>query len=327
MHRTLTTAILLLAACAPSASPPPASPPGVAPAEPNDNRAAAGSERRGVRSVHLEARLAAWRPDLDVDSALTVQAFAEAGGAPRIPGPLLRVREGDELRVTVRNSIPDSTLVVHGLRAGTAADDTIAVAPGAVRELRVTAGAPGTYLYWGTTTGSTLGVRWDRDAQLTGAIVVDPRGAAPDTAERVFVMTTTDVYPDSSDPRRRGTTDDAWEIAINGRSWPHTERLAHAVGDTVRWRWLNGTYRSHPMHLHGFHFAVTARGNGRADTAYAAGAAQVVVTELMPVGATMAMRWTPTRAGNWLFHCHMAAHMTPWPPRPDSVRHAGHDPA
>src|SRR5690606_19167605 len=29
----------------------------------------------------------------------------------------------------------------------------------------------------------------------------------------------------------------------------------------------------------------------------------------------------PTRAGNWLMHCHMAAHMTPFPARPDSVRH------
>jgi len=34
----------------------------------------------------------------------------------------------------------------------------------------------------------------------------------------------------------------------------------------------------------------------------------------------------PTRAGNWLFHCHMAPHITPFPERPDSLRaHDEHD--
>jgi FtsP/CotA-like multicopper oxidase with cupredoxin domain len=37
-----------------------------------------------------------------------------------------------------------------------------------------------------------------------------------------------------------------------------------AVGETVRWRWLNGSYLPHPMHLHGFHFRVTAKGMARA---------------------------------------------------------------
>ena len=60
--------------------------PAAAPAEavPNDNRTAGGRLEGGVLTLALEARLASWRPDLDVDSAVTVQAFAEAGGAPRI---------------------------------------------------------------------------------------------------------------------------------------------------------------------------------------------------------------------------------------------------
>jgi hypothetical protein len=60
----------------------------------NDNRVPAGSVRDGVRELRLEARRATWRPDLTVDSTVTVQAFAEAGGPPRIPGPLLRVTQG-----------------------------------------------------------------------------------------------------------------------------------------------------------------------------------------------------------------------------------------
>jgi len=43
-------------------------------------------------------------------------------------------------------------------------------------------------------------------------------------------------------------------LAINGRHRPNTERMAATVGDTLRWRVINATVRSAPMHLHGFYF-------------------------------------------------------------------------
>jgi FtsP/CotA-like multicopper oxidase with cupredoxin domain len=291
---------------------------------PNDNRIAGGRAGHGVVELHLVARLAGWRPDLDVDSAVTIQAFGEAGGEPRIPGPLLRAATRTDVRVTITNDIPDSTLVVSGMRAGTIDDDTIIVQPGTRRDVRFRAGAPGTYLYWGTTSGkSHPSERTGRDGQLTGAIVIDDAGVAPDPAERIFVMTVIDILPDTTKPP---PLEDIWELSINGRSWPHSERLEYPVGDTIRWRWVNGSYLPHPMHLHGFHFRVTAKGNGTSDTRYAPGDVRDVVTEFMRAGTTMAMEWTPTRAGNWLFHCHMAPHITPFPAREDSAqRHDVHD--
>lgn len=291
---------------------------------PNDNRIAGGRISDGVVELHLVARLAGWRPDLDVDSAVTIQAFGETGGEPRIPGPLLRTASGTEVRVTITNDIPDSTLIVSGMRAGTMEDDTIIVHPGTRRDVRFRAGTPGTYLYWGTTSGKPHpSERNGRDGQLTGAIVIDPVGVAPDTAERIFVMTVIDILPDTMQPP---PFEDIWELSINGRSWPHSERLEYPVGDTIRWRWVNGSYLPHPMHLHGFHFRVTAKGNGTSDTRYAGDEVRDVVTEFMRTGTTMAMEWTPTRAGNWLFHCHMAPHITPFPAREDSARsHDVHD--
>ena len=293
-------------------------------AVPNDNRVAAGAHAAGVLSVALEAELAAWRPDLDVDSSVTVQAFSEAGGSPRIPAPLVRASSGTEVRITVRNGIPDSTLVVHGLRAGTQAGDTIVVPPGATREVRYRAGAPGTYLYWGTTSGrDSIGVRQGRDGQLTGAIVIDAADRAPDPRERIFVVTVIDIVPDTTKPPPH---EDIWELAINGRAWPHSEALEYGVGDTIRWRWLNGSYLPHPMHLHGFHFRVLATGDGTSERKIPPDEVRHVVTEFMVPGSTMAMEWVPTRAGSWLFHCHMAAHISPYPKRPDSVRaHDEHD--
>jgi len=285
----------------------------------NDNRVPAGSVRAGVRELRLEARRATWRPDLTVDSTVTVQAFAEAGGPPRIPGPLLRVMEGTEVRVTVRNSLGDSTLIVNGLRAGTVGVDTIQIPPGATREVRFRASVAGTFLYWGTTTRARIDFRPWRDSQLTGAIVVDARGVRPDPAERIFVMTVLDLFPDDTIFNKK--KEDVWELAINGRSWPHNERVEYAVGDTVRWRWLNGSYLPHPMHLHGFHFRVTAKGEANSDTTYVAGQVRVANTEFMVSGSTFRMEWVPTRAGSWLMHCHMIPHIVPFPERPDSTRH------
>lgn len=287
---------------------------------PNDNRAPGGTRAGNVLRLELEARLAAWRPDLDVDSTVTVQVFAEVGDVPRVPGPLLRTVQGSEVHVTIRNTIPDSTLVVYGF-----GDDTLRIPAGGTAETRYTAGQPGTFLYWGTTSGSGhTAERTGRDGQLTGAIVIDPVGEVPDPRERIFVMTVIDILPDSV----TGAVEDIWELAINGRSWPHSERLHYGVGDTVRWRWLNGSYLPHPMHLHGFHFRVLAKGDGRTDTPLAPDEVRTVVTEHMSSGTTFAMEWVPTRAGNWLFHCHMAPHITPFPERPDSVRsHDAHDPS
>ncbi len=286
----------------------------------NDNRVPAGRMEDGVLRVRLEARLAAWRPDLAVDTTVTVMVFAEEGRSPQIPGPLLRASHGTPIHLTLRNTL-DSAIVVYGLRAGTVSPDTMHLAPGAARELRFAAGAPGTYLYWGTATGSPIHDRPWRDGQLTGAMVIDPINTVPDPAERIFVITVIDVFP--SDSARNKAGEDIWDLAINGRSWPHTERLQHAVGDTVRWRWLNGSYLPHPMHLHGFHFRVTAKGDGNADSTYSPGAAREAVTEFMTAGSTFRMEWVPTRAGNWLMHCHMIPHITPFPPRPDSL--SAHD--
>ena len=48
-------------------------------------------------------------------------------------------------------------------------------------------------------------------------------------------------------------------MTINGLSWPHTERLAYAQGDSIHWRVINFTELDHPMHLHGFYFRADRR--------------------------------------------------------------------
>lgn len=81
----------------------------------NDNRTPAGTLRNGVLDLTLEIRNGIWFPEADNGASVPIQAFAEAGHSPSTPGPLIRVVEGTEVRVTLRNTLRDSAVHVHGL--------------------------------------------------------------------------------------------------------------------------------------------------------------------------------------------------------------------
>ena len=268
---------------------------------PNDNRTAAGTLRNGVLTVHLEAREGLWFPDEDAGPSIALQMFAEVGKAPQNPGPLIRVPAGTLLRVSVRNSLRDSVLLLHGFQTRPSTlDDTVQVAAGATRELEFRAGAPGTYFYWGTTTHQAVSDRSGIDSQLHGAFIVDPAGVRP-PPDRIFVLGDYSGPADSAG-------DNAELRVINGLSWPHTERFTYSAGDTVRWRWVNPSDSPHPMHLHGFYFEVASRGTWARDSTFARRDVSHVVTEMPLSGETFAMTWVPREPGNWLFHCHVAFH-------------------
>lgn len=176
-----------------------------------------------------------------------------------------------------------------------------------MKTVRFIAGAPGTYYYWGTSAGRTLDSRVDVESQLSGAFVIDPRSSAKRPTDRVFVMglwfEEASVVNGVKKPERE-------VLVINGKSWPHTERFTFTVGDSVRWRWVNPTSSTHPMHLHGFYYSVKSRGSMGADTVYTPSERRLVNTELMLVGTTMNIDWVPQKPGNWVFHCHFAFHVS-----------------
>jgi FtsP/CotA-like multicopper oxidase with cupredoxin domain len=272
----------------------------------NDNRSPAGRLVGDTLVLELEVRRGGWFPGVDSGPSELVLAFAEVGKPLQIPGPLVRVPRGSAVRVSIRNTLLDSTLVMHGLYSRPAErDDTIQVRPGGVRDVSFDAGAPGTYFYWGSTSGTGIDERNGEESQLSGAMVIDSTTAAAD--DRVFLIGAWHEDPDTTRPKPWLPRD---MMVINGKTWPHTERFDFAVGDTVRWRWVNPSADAHPMHLHGFYFDVTSRGAWQADTGYATVDERKVVTELMVPGSTLAMKWVPERPGNWLFHCHFGFHVS-----------------
>ena len=91
----------------------------------NDNRSVAGTQRHDTLTLRLVAREGRWFPQSDSGPSTVVQAFAEEGEghALQIPGPLIRVRAGTFIRMSVRNTL-GSTLVVFGLHARPGAPST-----------------------------------------------------------------------------------------------------------------------------------------------------------------------------------------------------------
>jgi manganese oxidase len=282
----------------------------VALAQYNDNTRSAGTMVRGEHVLALEIRRAEWAPLGPGKGTVAVYAFAEAGGTPVLPGPMLRVRAGTSMRIRVTN-VADTVMVVHGLSGRQQPVlDSLVLAPGESGEGRFAADAEGSYFYWAAKAGTAFNDRVYEDSQLNGAFIVDPVGTATVPADRVFVLTR---WVQSRTPD--GAPDVSQEIfAINGRPWPHTERLHYEVGDSVRWRILNANDDVHPLHLHGFYFRVDARGDVARDTVYWAAQRRMAVTERVLPGTTMQIVFSPERPGGWVFHCHLNWHVVANPP-------------
>lgn len=286
----------------------------------NDNRRPAGRLDGDTLRLDLELRPARWFPEGDSGPGLPTQVFAERGKPGSVPGPLIRVPRGTVIHARITNTLPDSTLVLYGFHArpGQLAE-TLQVAAGQTRELRFPAGAPGTYFYWGSTTGDGIEDREWRDSQLSGAFIVD--STATPEADRVFVL---GIWSHLADSLKVGEPDTGEVMVINGLSWPHTERMQQMVGDSVHWRVVNPSPSTHPMHLHGVYFEVDGRGDWARDTSYPPGRRPLLVTELVQVGGTLDMRWAAAEPGNWGFHCHFAFHVSPFVSmdrRTDPVHH------
>ncbi len=269
----------------------------------NDNRAPAGKVENGILKLHLQIREGQWFPEAESGPSVKIHAFAEAGKQPQVPGPLIRVTQGTAVHATIHNALPSGTARVYGLHPRPAERaEAIEVPAGESREARFTLDAPGTYYYWASTTGEPLETREGIDGLLTAGLIVD--AANGDKNDRVFVIGKWASPHPLGNPLRRVV------FAINGKSWPHNEKLTHAIGQEVHWRWINTTNRSHPMHMHGFYFRVDSTGDRSRDNIYAAEDRRMAVTERMPIGGTMATTWVPETEGRWIFHCHIQAHFS-----------------
>jgi FtsP/CotA-like multicopper oxidase with cupredoxin domain len=283
----------------------------------NDNRTPAGEFRNGTLHLQLELRQGRWYPETNGGPYRDVYAFSEADHAPQSSGPLIRVAQGTQIHASVHNALPVAARLFGLHRHPGDPKESVHLSPGETRQLEFPAGEPGTYLYWATTADHSLMQRAGPESALSGALIVDPPGNRSD--DRIFVV---GLWQDPVDHRQIPS--------INGKSWPYTDRLTLEFGKTYRWRVINGSLEGHAMHLHGFHFTVDGEGDGEQFERYPVERRLQAVTQLIDSGHAFEMTWIPSRAGNWLFHCHMLMHMMVpavlHPDGQDAAPHSDHDP-
>ena len=192
-----------------------------------------------VKVYDLTAAVTDW----EVEPGKIVHAWTYNG---QVPGPQIRVREGDRVRVNLINNLPESTIIhFHGLEVPNDQDGVPfitqpPVKPGAKFTYEFTVPNSGSHMYH-SHHNSTKQVGMG----LLGAFIVEPRDTSREPKVDVdYVM----ILNDSMS----GYT-------LNGKGFPATEPVVAKRGQTVRIRFMNEGMMIHPMHLHGMHMTVIAK--------------------------------------------------------------------
>jgi FtsP/CotA-like multicopper oxidase with cupredoxin domain len=231
----------------------------------------------------------------------------------QVPGPRIRVTEGDRIRINVTNHLPESTTIHwHGLIVPNAMDGPAEITqdpiePGESFSYEFTTQQYGTYFYHSHD-------HPDRQQALGlyGALIIDPKDPAVDTAfdyDQELVVQLQEWL------ERKGYTFPAMPMdggqpnffTINGKAYPATETVHMRVGEKLRVRFI-GTNSGfvHPMHIHGGPFEVVAIDG----YPVAEGAREVRDTVNVGPGQRYDVIWEAREPGKWLLHCHINHHTT-----------------
>lgn len=236
----------------------------------------------------------------------------------QVPGPEIRVTEGDKVRVIVKNNLPVGTSIHwHGVHVENRADGIpgltqYPIKSGEAFTYEFTAKNAGTHFYH-THGSSHMDIALQFDMGLSGPLIIEPKNPAKYDREYVYVLDEWEINPDGSNGALTHVGKQGGHIhqhnynifTINGRVFPDTEPLMAKEGDRVLIRLINaGTQEIHPMHTHGHSFKVIAiDGNPVPKTAQQ-------IRDNLPVfpGERYDIELIADNPGVWLFHCHHVHH-------------------
>jgi FtsP/CotA-like multicopper oxidase with cupredoxin domain len=283
--------------------------------DPRDARYAALPHALGDQP--LEPRLEGGVKVFDLETAVTnwyilpevrTNAYAFNG---QVPGPRLRITEGDSVRINVTNRLPESTTVHwHGLILPNAMDG-----PAEITQEPIQPGATYTYEFVAQQRGTFFYHSHDRvDRQqalgLYGALLIDPREPPTQPAydKELVVQLQEWLYRDDytfpSMPMEGAMPN---FFTINGKAYPATETVNLRVGERLLVRFIGSNSGFiHPMHVHGGPFRIV-----ETDGYPVPEAAQLVKdTVNVGPGERYDVIWEARQPGRWLLHCHINHHVT-----------------
>ena len=262
-----------------TAAPPPPPPPSAGTPLGDGTYLAPYDTDGNVKVFHLDMAPTKW----EVKPGDTRDAYAFNGV---IPGPVLRVNEGDRVRFIVKNDLPEPTSVHwHGMELPNDQDGVPDITqppiqPGQTYTYEWTAVSTGTHWYHSHMGGPQVG------KGLYGALEVVPKtGEIPaDHDYRIMVG------------------DQNLGFVFNGKSYPATVPLKAKVGDRVHIRLFGAGDDEHPIHIHGQPFQVLAQDGNPLPVPI------TMDTLLVNPGQTFDILVKPVAPGKWLLHCHKFSH-------------------
>ena len=251
----------------------------------------------GVKVFQLTAAPVRW-PLLN-----GVQATAWAYNGS-VPGPMIRVTEGDAVRIILQNNLPESTSIHwHGMRVPNAMDGMTEIKPGSSFTYEFTAPAAGSYMYHSH-------IHSDRQVGLGlyAPFIVDPKvEKTPPDVDVSWILSEWRISADGETyPAMPMMGMEPNYFTINGKSYPDIPMIEAKLGQRVRVRLANVGQLTHPMHLHGMNFTVVAYDG------VALPPAQQVVRNTIAVnpGEMVDIEIVADAPGDWMFHCHVLHHLT-----------------
>jgi manganese oxidase len=222
----------------------------------------------------------------EVEPGRKVEAWVYNG---QVPGPQIRVREGDRVRINLKNELPESTAMhFHGLEVPNDQDGVPFITQPPVKP-----GASHTYEFVVPNAGSHMYHSHHNAAKqvglgMLGAFIVEPKQPRPiEKADVDYVMILNDGM--------HGYT-------LNGKGFPATEPIVAKLGQKVRVRYMNEGMMIHPMHLHGMHMTVIDKDGWPQPAPWKCDTLNIAPGERWDVIINC------NNPGVWAFHCHILPH-------------------
>jgi FtsP/CotA-like multicopper oxidase with cupredoxin domain len=252
----------------------------------------------GVKEFYLHA--AATRREFLPGVWMNVWGYNDS-----MPGPTIEATEGDRVRISLYNMLPEPTVLhLHGLELPNRIDGVHGltqnpIKPGEKGIYEFTLHQNGTFFY------HSHGPMQE-GLGMAGMFIVHPKAAYEPSVDHDFALMIQEwaILPQSSIPNVT-SMEFNW-FTLNGRSAPYITPLLVRLGSRVRIRFVNmSSIDHHPMHLHGHTFWITGTEAGR-----------IPETAWMPsnnvlVGVAQArdIEFIANNPGDWVLHCHMFHHM------------------
>jgi len=229
----------------------------------------------------------------------------------QVPGPLMHVREGDDVTVNVTNntSLPH-TIHWHGLyhkdnwrNDGVPGITQHPIEAGDSFTYKWKADKPGTMWYHcHVNVNEHVGIRG-----MWGPIVIDPKNPQPREGEvtKEVIMMLSGWESEFADKYGKGGTpaDVTDHFSINAKSFPMTQPIRVKKGDKMRIRFIGAGGEIHSMHTHGHDMLITHKDGLPLSAPYA------VDTILFGPGERYDAFVDMNNSGRFIFHDHVDRHV------------------